>query len=193
MKKLAIGMVGLLAVTGMAMGAAFEFPAVTNAVAGDTVVIPLNAVGAATPVQGMNLRLEVAAPLEIVALDCLGGTVFGPSNNGQYLDVYPTGSQVPAPQYALGEVTTNAEVTVPGATKGWVIASGLLANVTVKIPAGTPDGDYFLRTAIPDFGMSSNFLDIEPASQGLGMIHVPEPVTALMLLAAVPFLRRRHA
>lgn len=191
MKKLLVSVVSLLVFTGMTMGASFAFPDVTNAAADSTVVIPLSAIGQTVPIQGMNLRLEVAAPLEIVGLDLLGGTIFASTNNGQYIDVFPTGSQVPSAQYALGEVTTNAEVTVPGATKGYVPASGLLANVTIRVPAGTADGDYFLRTEIPDFGMSSNFLLVEPEQQGVGTIHVPEPMTALLLLGALPFLRRR--
>ncbi len=182
MKKLLIGVIAVLATAGLAMGSAFSVPQVTDAVAGQTVVVPISATGAANIV-GLNLTLEVAAPLEIVGMD-LNGSVYDGNNTGLQAILYP---EAPTQQVAMAQTTTNT---------GTVTLPGLLANVSIKVPDGTAEGDYFFRTTFRDFGIESDFAGVAVDGQGTGMIHVgvvPEPATALLALLGLPMLRRRRA
>lgn len=183
MKKLMIGTVVLLATTGWAMGVGFSLPAVTEAAAGSTVEIEVSAVGQGT-IAGSNLALQVDEPLEIVGLDLLAG-VFAENNTGQLIMLNSTHPvDIPAPQYAVGAVVTNT---------GTVATPGLLAKVSVLIPVGTPDGDYTILTQIPGVQGSDWAGSAEVDSLGAGIIRVPEPMTAILLLAGLSLLRRRHA
>jgi len=144
-------------------------------------------------VYGMSLFLETDAPF---AMDALGiddidpGCVFsvsGGTSTGE--DIYTFASRpdvVPNAQLAVGYVTTPSGA-VPAAD------GGLLAKITISVPAGTPDGTTGLITTNgPTLATPSDFVD--PTGQAeANLIVVPEPATALFLLGALPLIRRRRA
>lgn len=179
MKKLVMSVVAVLAVSGMAMGASFSLPGVTEVLPGATVEIPISAVGAGA-LQGVNLYLEVELPLSITAVTFDGPTVFHGNNNGA------------SPYDLLGNMAAASTTTASGS----VPVPGVVAIMTVAIPQGTEMKDFFVRTFIPDFGVGSDFVGsaVTTEGQGQGVIRVvPEPATALLLLGALPLIRRRRA
>lgn len=179
MKKLLVSMIAVLATTGLVMGASFSLPAVTDALPGTSIQVPISAAGQAA-LQGVNLYLEVALPLEIAAVTFDGATVFHGNNNGA------------SPYDILGNMAAASTTTASGT----VATPGVVALMTVNVPAGTAEGSYFVRTFIPDLGVGSDFVGagVTTDGQAEGVIRViPEPATALLLLGALSFLRRRHA
>jgi len=71
----------------------------------------------------------------------------------------------------------------------------LFAKLNVKVPAGTPAGLYALSTQTDTFASGLAWRGQNLAvTQATTMIQVtPEPMTALLLLGALPLLRRRRA
>lgn len=70
----------------------------------------------------------------------------------------------------------------------------LLGTFQITVPAGTPLGDYTIALADP--GGSTNITPAPTSGYELvaGTISViPEPASVLMLIGALPFLRRRSA
>jgi len=144
-------------------------------------------------VAAMSLYLEVDAPFEIqdLSIDDIGG-VFNlnstpPTSTGE--DIYTADRRpdlILVRQLAVGYVTT------PGPTVA-VHDGDLLAKVFIYVPDSMQVGDMgVLTTDSPSLGMPSDFSD--PAAQDeVNLIVIPEPVTALLLLAAVPLLWRRRA
>jgi len=178
MKKLIVSIVAMLAVPAMTMAAGFELPAVTEALPGTTVEIPISAVGSPANIQGVNLNLESDAALVFV------GVTF---DTGVFAGNYTPPNVTVEPPYLIASTTTNS---------GTVALPGVIATITLNVPDGTAEGDYFVRTFVPDYEVVSDFADvvIPPEFQGAGVVRVvPEPATALLLLAAGAFLRRRHS
>lgn len=190
MKKLLIGMVALLAMTGMAVAgnAAFDF----GAAAGDpgtTIVVPLWARGN-TEVDAMALGLEVQAPLQITGFQALqAGMLLGTNNDGGVLYIDPSG-------IAMTFDAANPSTTIhnPALSANPM----LVGNISVFVPAGTAKTSYSISTVSPYFGDYASGMAFAGAgvdvTQKIGQIVVtPEPMTALLLLGVLPLLRRRHA
>jgi len=186
MKKLMMSAV-VLATAGMAMaaGPSFVIPDVIldigaeDAVAADTVVtVNVDAVGG-DPVAGMVFYLSTDPAFEILTLDVDGpGTLFSQSTTGANVTV-------------MGNIATGSVTTVSGT----LAADGELkaAIATVRVPAGAAKGDYILSTEVPEYGVVSDWAGTPAGAQGAGVISiVPEPVSALLLLAGLPLLRRRR-
>lgn len=185
MKKLIV-VVAVLTLPGMAMAAypKFALPAEIPMVEGGSVTVPVTC---ATPgdVIGINLNMSVTAPLEITGMSFLGTA---------WVNINPPSIALDPPRNVFSSFTIvgGAGVTQHrnvGDIVGWVT---VLAPMGSGIPSGT------LATTIPDYMVTSDWGDgpFDPAEneaiQATGQI-TPEPVTAILLLAAVPFLRRRHA
>lgn len=171
----------VLTTAALAMGSSFSVPAHTFAAGGTSITLPVWGVGEGQ-LQGVNLYLEAQAPLEILEVDMVAG-VFAANNTGPWTWTYPA---APAKQWAEGCITTDLDT---------VALPGLVANVTLFVPGGTPEGDYFFRTEIPQMGWISDWAGSMGAtleSQGSGFVHVPEPASVLMIcLAGACFLRPR--
>lgn len=182
MKKLQFGILGVLITCSMAMGFGFEMPAIMNAAPGSSLVIPISESGSFAT-QGVNLCLEVTGPLQITGVGLDAGTIWDGNT---------------APNYNIFGDTAFATTTT---TSGSVTVPGIVALVTVTVPAGTANGDYLLRPYIPSMGLNSLLGGWEnlawPPEDAPWLvetiIRVPEPATALLLIAAIPLLRRRHA
>ncbi len=144
---------------------------------------------------GLNLNLQigdgalpayVAGP-KIVGADITGaGTLLAGANNG------PTTLVISEQMYYIGTVTPNAGQRV-------LVAGGetqVLGRVTID-PASSPVGSVWPLLLTSLNGMS-DYADDQgvdfPDTLVDGSITItPEPASALLLLAAVPFLRRRPA
>lgn len=179
MKKLVVSVLALLSMASFAMGIGFQLPASTNATAGTEVVIPVSA-NSQGALQGVNLYLEVGAPLEITAVSFDAGTIWAGNHNP------------PSPYDLMGNLAAASTTTGTGT----VATPGVVALVTVKVPVGV-SGPFMIRTEIPDYSVVSEFVGtgVATTGQGSGMINVvvPEPATALLLVGVLPLIRRRKA
>ncbi|MBI4579758.1 MAG: hypothetical protein HY718_08655 [Planctomycetes bacterium] len=190
MKKLLVFAVCAMAGSAMAVvPAAFDLvPDTVDLLPGQGVDVMILGVGDGA-IAGMSLFLEAQAPLSIdtLGIDNVGGvfTFPGTSTGESIFTNALTPEIVTVPQLAVGYVTTSAA--------SMNVASGaLLAKMHISVPQGTPLGEYYVTTNGPALGVPSDFVD--PAQQDTMIVRViPEPITALLLLAGVPFLRRRHA
>jgi len=177
MKKLFFSVMALLATSGMVMGASFAVPAVTEALPDTVIEVPISVEGEAA-LEGINLYLEVGLPLEILAVSFDAGTIFDGNNTGK------------SPYDLMGNMAAASTTTQSGS----VATPGVVAIMSVAVPAETPEADYVVRTYIPDYGVGSDLAGEAFDGQGEGVIRViPEPATALLLIGAIPFLRRRRA
>lgn len=153
----------VLSMTGLALGHGFALPAVTNA---DNSLGSVSATLYVTQPQsavisGMVLNLGVDAGIEIadVVVDA-PETVFTGRIATSNISTYANGGSS-SPQLASASVQTSQSVTDPG----------VLAVITLQIPASTPPGDYAITTAPTDLG-PSNFTPTSPHYQGSGIIRV---------------------
>lgn len=125
--------------------------------------------GAGT-IQGMSLYLEVSAPFQITALviDNFGGVFTCPgTSTGECIFTYtlPPGI-IPAPQLAVGYVTTSAGSMA-------VADHAILARVTIYAPPGTPgDTRGWLTTNSPSPGVPSDFATETAVGQGQAILVV---------------------
>jgi hypothetical protein len=153
---------------------------------GDTVAIPIATTGTGT-IGGMELYLQVSPGYEIVGLQAanIGGLFTSPGNTvAEQLYVYPDRNGVlPNSQYAMDFVSITADlVNVP--------RGSIVAQVLVRAIPGMPVGWGFLTTNTDV--SPSNFAKGEVSEQDTVRL-IPEPVTAMLLLAAVPVLGRRRS
>jgi hypothetical protein len=181
MKKLLVGLVAILAMGSMAAGQGFVGPVGPVVLAPGVpqeITIGTTVDGA---VQGMNLYMLVGAPVQItnVKIDNEAGLLFFGNTTGANIDI------VSVPHEAYCSVTTNT---------GTVTLDGIkaAARVTVLLPVGEviPDGGVILTTDYP--GAASDWGGI-PATQQANVLLTPEPASLLLLLGALPLLRRRRA
>lgn len=181
MKKFMLGIVAVSLVSVAAMGAAFDIaPGAVEPVAldpGQSVWVDITVNG---QVPGMDLFLGVEGPFTLtgILVDEVGaGTVFVGRSSGATTGLGEGGTTA----YSL--VTTNTGTVGPG-----VVAK---IQITANGPIGATG---FVTTNSPLMGVPSDFADgLDAVQDSLNLKIVPEPMTALMLLAVVPFLRRRHA
>lgn len=196
MKKLLIGMVvASLASAAVAVTpAAFDFaPGAVEPVAilpGTQAAI---VVSVTTPgdVIGANINVRVPAPFVLDNIVLVGGTVWDTNNNlgggaggFMYQDAGPNGEDYGQ----FGLLTNTGRVTVaPGQ---------VVAKILISVPAGTVMGLEGLMVSYDpadENAVPCDWASDGPAGQDTLRLITPEPMTALLLLAAVPFLRRRHA
>jgi hypothetical protein len=195
MKKLVCLIVALSAATVMA-APTFVLPVQVDVLPGQTIPVVANGLNLADNVvvggpanglhgsQGMALFLGANAPLVLSGLDMITGTVWETNNAG-----------------AAGGNIDDQTVSGTIGTASGVVGDGVLFSFVLNIPAGTPVGVYKVST---DLGVIDpvNYAGIVSDLTGTGgengqatmLVNVtPEPVSALLLLAGLPLLRRRHA
>ena len=107
------------------------------------------------------------------------GMVFATSNTGDGYFQVDAGSG-PEP-LAAGNGTTTAGTTT-------VVASGLLMSFTVSLQ-GVPAGTYPLNLSLDNSAVIGAPVTVQSGTLTI----IPEPASALLLIGALPFLRRRSA
>lgn len=177
MKKVLVGMIVCMA-AGTAFGAvsSFSLPAVTDFLPGQTVQIPVSVDSQGTT-DALVLFAQLSGPFTVEALNLTNGTVFEGNNRFLTIDLYD-------PQIGYGSVNTltGPAALVPGSVVAWVAvkANGDLGAVGT-ISTESADGPSELGFANPGIGQATGALRI-----------IPEPMSALLLLAGLPLLRRRR-
>ena len=188
MNRLALGGIAVLVLAGSVVAApAFDIaPGVVGSLQideGQSAWVDIVGTAPTNPsgFQGMELYSVLEGPFQItsVLIDQPGaGTGFVGNSTGAYIDFTD-------PKAAIGMVTT---------ASGFIPAGSIVAKVQIKAvgPSGstgnfTTDGSQF-------WGAPSNFADGMAAVQDtLQLSIIPEPTTALLLLGALPLIRRRWA
>ncbi len=200
MKKLLIGMMAVGCMTAAAVAAnpgAFDFaPGVVEPLAvlpGTTATIVISAAGNGT-VQGANINLRLDEPFKIESIELLVGTVFQGNNTG-YAGGAPVIYNDPLAPDSYADYVQAATTTASGTAA--VSPGAVVAKLVVSVAAGTPLGLHgSLVSYDPNdpFTLPCDWSDGDPSvGQDTLQLITPEPATALLLLAAVPFLRRRSA
>lgn len=143
--------------------------------------------GAGT-VGGMELYLQTSSPaFEIVALKAadIGGLfVTGTNVANESIYVYPDpGGLLPNAQYAVDFLSTTGDLAN-------VAAGAVVAKVTIKAV-----GDIGVQgTLTTGTDVSpSNFAKGDTGQDTIALEITPEPMSALLLVAGLPLLRRRRA
>lgn len=188
-KVIGIIAVLFLATTSMAAVTGFDWAGVLDVNGnlevpiGGTAVIDLVAVGAGTS-GGMTAYGNTYSPFKIESgeLQNIGGVWTSPGTSSDNLVIVDEPSNAII-LYAFG---TSASVAIPD--------GGLLARLVISVPAGTPYGTTALLSTDQYAGPSDPVTDGGVYAQANRMlIAVPEPVSALLLLAGLPLIRRRRA
>jgi len=111
------------------------------------------------------------------------GTIWAGNTTGDNFTIAPPDLAV-----FMGTTTNTGSVNGNG-------PDAVLARLTVNVPVGAPEGDWLLTffsddtTVVGGINGGASLVD----SWTGGTIHVtPEPATALLLIGALPFLRRRR-
>jgi hypothetical protein len=155
-----------------------------------TVSVPLFATGD-TVVDAVALGFEVQAPLAFLGIEALQpGMLLATSNDGG--TPYVEGQN--ASFDAFNPSTTVSNPALTGDPM-------LVLNMLVTVPAGTALGDYNISTVAYGWGdyasgmtaPGGGLIDVTQDENGVISVIVPEPATALLLLGALPLVRRRHA
>jgi hypothetical protein len=141
---------------------------------------------------GMSLALQVTAPFDIVALE---GADF-PGAYWTTTGVSPTASYKTAASFAHhGEVGPDGYAIIDvGSAAGNIVlpAGALMARVTIAVLPGWLMGGYGWLTTDADIQTSSlASMDGITRQDSVGLIIVPEPMTACLLLGCLPLIRRR--
>ncbi|MCL2330034.1 MAG: hypothetical protein FWC56_01890 [Phycisphaerae bacterium] len=165
----------------------FVLPEQINIEPGQSVTVTLEATNLAdymSPmgpgIQNMNVFLSCDSPLVLSNLDLIGEGLLFSTN---YYYVY---EDSPSDQLLIGGVETE---------NGPYTESGSVARFTITAPLDTQAGLYGLSTIAVSIQLRpSNFGDNGEAIQANAKVKVvPEPASALLLLAGLPLIRRRHA
>ncbi len=162
---------------------------------GMSVDVPVTAIGIGSePIQGMELFVELDVPIELTNIDVHSGTIWGPGDPivlqvCTYFGCPSDPGLILDPQHGYAQVGLTTPIVMPN--------TGVVARLTIHAPADTPVGTVStLKLEWPDMGLRSHFFPesmIEPNPLPTSLIRVvPEPATALLLLAALPLLRRRN-
>lgn len=144
-----------------------------------SVTVNLLSAGSGT-VGGMQAYLEVAAPASFTAakVENIGGVFTNPgTSSAEYVDISSGTFAV------LWDFGASATIAVP--------AQGVLATVTIAYPA-LPAGTKLLLTTQTSNGTSTWDTGADTAQASTFIIATPEPVSALLLLAGLPLIRRRR-
>ncbi len=200
MTRLGMSALTVLALAGLAVAAnpgAFDFgPGVAEPLGilpGDSATIVISAVGTGT-VQGANINLRLDEPFKIESIEMLVGTVFDGNNTG-YAGGAPVIFNDPlAPDsYAdyVQAATTTSNGTVP------VAPGSVVAKLVISVAPGTPAdllGALVSYDPNDSFTLPCDWTDGASVGQDTLQLKVlPEPASALLLLAAMPLIRRRRA
>jgi len=148
---------------------------------GTPVEVTLIAVGDGV-VGGMQAYVETSAPFLITdpAVENIGGMWNNP------------GSSLAA--VADAQLGYFATLWAFGSGNNAVADGDILAKFNVSVPPGTPVGTTgFLTTDTPSYGPSMWDTALPTGQATVSLIVVPEPVSALLLLAGLPLVRRRRA
>lgn len=188
MKKLMVSVFALSVVAAVATAApVFDLAPGADVIKfdpGQTLTIDLVGTGPTLPVgfQGMELYAALSGNFEVVDLlvDQAGsGTAWVGNTTGALIIVDDS------KKAALGMVTTASGGLPTGST---------VAKLIVKAIGNVGDVGSLTTDGMDFWGASSNFADGAAAGQDTVRLEIiPEPMTALLLLAAVPFMRRRTA
>jgi hypothetical protein len=193
MKKLVAITMMVLATAGVAMAVpSFTLPSEILINAGETIVVSIGTAGdmlagnGQAGAQGVVMYVGTTSPFELSGGDFLApGLLFASNHVGESI----SGDLLPS--ILMGNV---------GTLSGNVLLGAPVMTLSLTCPVGTPLGTVgklstdLGQTDPENFGGTvSDFGGVE-GGQATAVIRViPEPATALLLLAAVPFLRRRHA
>ena len=187
MKKCISIIVVLAALNSVIAVPTFVLPEQIDIKPGQSITVTLEATNladymspAGPGIQNMNLFLSCDAPLELSHLDLIGeGLLFS-------MDYYYVYTDSAGNQTLVGGVETES---------GPYTESGPVARFTITAPLDTQAGLYGLSTIAVSIQLRpSNFGDNGEAIQANAKVKVvPEPASALLLLAGLPLIRRRHA
>lgn len=175
MRKLLVGIV-VLAVASMASAAGLSITSGKDLMTlepGDVVDIAVN-INGGVAVAGLNGYLSVAEPM------LLSNTAIGSFWGANY---------TPPSIFEGSDSGSSVVVFVVTTASGSITGSGPLftAKLTVNAPVGTTGT---ITTEFPG-GVPSDLGDQGVEGGAAQFRVIPEPATALLLLAAVPFMRRR--
>lgn len=184
-KLLSVLVVALMANVAMA-GAGFQFVG-TSPIAvpeGGTVDVLVSTPGGDTG--GMSLYLQAIGGFQIVGLQ-------GANFEGGYWQVPSTATYEQIDFYPIGAIDdTSYGVATVGSVGNRVLpADAILAKVTISA-AGLGLGATGTLTTDTAVMPSDNAIGTSTQATA-GLIVTPEPVTALLLLAGLPLIRRRRA
>lgn len=179
MKKLLVVLV-MCGAASVAFGAvgAFSLPAETTIEPGQSaqVMVSVNSPGAT---DALVLFAQTTGVFEVTGLNLTTGTVFDGNNRFLTIDLYD-------PHIGYGSVSTQAGTVnvAPGSA---------VAFVTVTAKADAPIGSVgTISTESVDGGSELGFAN-PGIGQATGSLRVvPEPASALLLLGALPLIRRRR-
>jgi hypothetical protein len=155
-------------------------------------VVPITA-SDATGIAGMTLNLETQSPVQITKLeiDSVAGLAFFGNSSGANIFTQDNGTP---PDAAIGDVTV-APATTPVLLN---LDGNKVALVTLLTNVDLAGGNYTLTTANGAYEIGDSKL-LLPSGDGLAGVGqstvaiIPEPVSALLLLAGLPLIRRRRA
>lgn len=188
-KMMSMVVVGLMANAALAAAApAFDILGTSPILIdkGATVDVWIATSGAGT-IGGMELYLQSSPSFEIVGLKAadIGGLfVTGTNAANETILVYPDpGGLLPSAQYAVDFLSTTGDLAN--------VASGaVVAKATIKAVGNLGDtGTLSTNTDVAP----SNFAKGDAGQDSIGLVITPEPMSALLLVAGLPLLRRRRA
>ena len=191
MRKVLVGVVVLL-MAGPAM-ATITLDLEPDLTTIDTTVTPLPVTIACTVTARTDASDSIAAfGFYVVDSSYTGTTHFNlDSSTVNTASFYgaPFADQVVAPGEPL-DASSQGAVFPAGHTGSFPLAGAvpcdvLLANLEITVLAGTPDGSYNIDLNVDE--------PTTALQDGMVITIIPEPATALLLLAGLPFLRRRRA
>ncbi|MBI4579759.1 MAG: hypothetical protein HY718_08660 [Planctomycetes bacterium] len=193
MTRLMTGVMVVLAAAAAAMagpGLAINGGAEIQILPGQTLMVPVTAVGAGS-VFGLELYLQADSPFRIenLVVDAAGsGTVWEGHSSGAFIVSHGTDPVNVPPELAIGFVSTPSDPIL--------IADGALVSVIeLSVPFGTPENTTgIITTNGPVLATPSNWAGDPADVQGETQLRViPEPASVLLLLGALPLIRRRRA
>jgi hypothetical protein len=145
-----------------------------------------------------NAQTNFVADLAGITIVGTVGTTFMSGTGTRYneleWDASTTGS-------AQNPNTTLAGAMSPGVPRGlfgtlyngsWQVGDSFFGILRVNVAAGTPGTDIHLNPTGGIVGDDQTFEDLTLANDGVTFHYTPEPASALLLLGALPFMRRRR-
>lgn len=184
--RLLLGLaVPFLFTTVAVAGPFFQLPAEITVMPGSVATVPVSATSpTSTAIEGMNLYVQVDAPIEIVDIN-FDGTIWPPTP--MVTLVLPP--DMPDGQHGYASVTSASVFIMPSV--------GLVANVLIEAPADAQVGtSYLFQLQWPDMGVYSMIgpdePGIDPPLPTTLIRVVPEPATICLVLAAAGWVARRR-
>jgi len=188
----------VLAMAGMAVAAnpgAFDFgPGVSEPVGilpGQSATIIISSQGSGS-IAGCEINLRLDDPFQMMSLELIAGTVFQSNNTGQTVSLFTD----PLAPDSYADYVQSSITTASGMVN--VDPGSVVALLTISVPnnPGLVGRTGSLISFDPDdsFTLPCNWGDGAGVPQdSLQLKVLPEPASALLLLAAMPLIRRRRA